>query len=67
MTFLISHLWLLYLLAVALAGSAFAVMDKPGVEILASAGYAAIPDFIAAVGIWLLRKGYMIPAASLPR
>ncbi|MCR4643806.1 MAG: hypothetical protein K5695_00150 [Oscillospiraceae bacterium] len=62
MTFLVSHLWILYLLAVALAGITFAVMDKPGFEILASVGYAAIPDFIAAVGIWFLQKGYLIPA-----
>lgn len=65
MAYLISHLWLLYLLSLILAGIAYAVLDISDIDagdILLSAIYAAIPELIAVSGIYFLRKGYMLPA-----
>ena len=62
MTYLVSHLWLLYLLSILLAGIVLAVIDKPGVDMLTSAAYAAIPDLIALSGLWCFQKGHMLPA-----
>ena len=65
MTYLISHLWLLYLLSLILAGIAYAVIDifdLDAGDILLSAIYAVIPELIAISGIYFNRKGYIIPA-----
>lgn len=64
MAYLISHLWLLYLLSLILAGIAYAVIDISDLSIgdfLLSAIYAAIPELIALSGIYFYRKGYIIP------
>ncbi len=66
MAYLISHLWLLYLLSLILSGTAYAVIDISDLAIgdfLLSAIYAVIPELIAVSGIYFYRKGYMIPAA----
>ncbi|WP_455530190.1 hypothetical protein [Ruminococcus sp.] len=68
MTYLVSHLWLLYLLSLILAGIAYAVIDISDLEagdIILSAIYAVIPELIALSGIYFLRKGYMIPAVII--
>ena len=65
MTYLVSHLWLLYLISVVLAGIAYLVIDQPGVDILVSAAYAAIPDLIAVCGLWYFQNGNMIPAVMI--
>ena len=65
MTYLISHLWMLYLLSLILAGIAYAVIDISDLDagdILLSAIYAVIPELIALSGIYFYRKRYMIPA-----
>lgn len=66
MTYLISHLWMLYLLSLILAGIAYAVIDISDLDagdILLSVIYAVIPELIALSGIYFYRKGYMILAA----
>lgn len=65
MAYLISHLWLLYLLSLILAGIAYAVIDifdLDAGDFILSAVYAVIPELIAISGIYFYRKGYMIPA-----
>ena len=65
MAYLISHLWLLYLLSLALAGIAYIVIDISDLEpisCLISAFYAAIPDLIAVSGLWFFNRGYNVPA-----
>lgn len=65
MAYLISHLWLLYLLSLALAGIAYIVIDIHDLEpvsCLISAFYAAIPELIAVSGLWFFNKGYNILA-----
>jgi hypothetical protein len=65
MAYLISHLWLLYLLSLILAGIAYTVIDISDLDagdILLSAIYAVIPELIAISGIYFYRKGYIIPA-----
>jgi hypothetical protein len=65
MAYLISHLWLLYLLSLILAGIAYAVIDifdLDAGDFILSAIYAVIPELIAISGICFYRKGYMIPA-----
>ena len=65
MTFLVSHLWLLYLLSLILAGIAYAVIDisdPDAGDFIISAIYAAIPELIALSGIFFYRKGYMLPS-----
>jgi hypothetical protein len=65
MAYLISHLWLLYLLSLILAGIAYAVIDISDLaigDILLSTIYAAIPELIAVSGIYFYRKGLIIPA-----
>lgn len=65
MTYLISHLWLLYLLSLVLAGIAYTVIDIHAphpVYCLEAAVYAAIPDLIAVFGLWCFKKEHMIPA-----
>jgi hypothetical protein len=65
MAYLISHLWLLYLLSLILAGIAYAVIDISDLaigDILLSTIYAAIPELIAVSGIYFYRKGFIIPA-----
>lgn len=64
MAYLISHLWLLYLFSLILAGIAYAVIDISDLDagdIFLSAIYAAIPELIAISGIYFYRKGYIIP------
>ena len=64
MAYLVSHLWLLYLFSLILAGIAYAVIDISDLDagdILLSAIYAAIPELIAISGIYFYRKGYIIP------
>ncbi|WP_303818965.1 hypothetical protein [Ruminococcus flavefaciens] len=68
MAYLVSHLWLLYLLSLILAGIAYAVIDISDLDagdIILSAIYAVIPELIALSGIYFLRKGYMIPAVII--
>lgn len=65
MAYLVSHLWLLYLFSLTLAGIAYAVIDISDIDasdILLSAIYAAIPELIALSGIYFYHKGYMILA-----
>ena len=65
MKLLISNLWLLFLLAVFLAGISYAVIDKPLFEAkycFLTAVFAAIPDLIAISGIWFTRKSCTVPA-----
>lgn len=65
MAYLVSHLWLLYLLSLILAGIAYAVIDISDFDagdFILSAIYAAIPELIALSGLLLFRKGYIIPA-----
>jgi len=65
MTYLVSHLWLMYLLSLILAGIAYAVIDISDFDagdFILSAIYAVIPELIAISGIYFYRKGYMIPA-----
>ncbi|WP_303836695.1 hypothetical protein [Ruminococcus flavefaciens] len=65
MAYLISHLWLLYLLSLILAGVAYAVIDISDLDagdFILSAIYAVIPELIAISGIYFYRKGYIIPA-----
>ena len=65
MAYIISHLWLLYLLSLALAGIAYIVIDIPDLEpacCFVSAFYAAVPDLIAVSGLWFFNKGYNVPA-----
>lgn len=68
MAYLVSHLWLLYLLSLILVGIAYAVIDISDLDagdIILSAIYAVIPEIIALSGIYFLRKGYMIPAVII--
>ena len=65
MTYLFSHLWLMYLLSLILAGIAYAVIDIYNIDagdILLSAIYAAFPELIAISGIYFYQKGHMISA-----
>ncbi|SHM38994.1 hypothetical protein [Ruminococcus flavefaciens] len=65
MAYLVSHLWLLYLLSLILAGIAYAVIDISDLSIgdfILSAIYAAIPELIAISSIYFYRKGYLILA-----
>ena len=65
MAYLISHLWLLYLLSLILAGIDHAVIDISDLDagdFILSAIYAVIPELIAISGIYFYRKGYMLPA-----
>ncbi|MBR3760347.1 MAG: hypothetical protein IKK47_05090 [Ruminococcus sp.] len=65
MTYLFSHLWLMYLLSLIITSIAYAVIDiynTDAGDILLSAIYAVIPELIAISGIYFYRKGYMIPA-----
>lgn len=65
MVYLISHLWMLYLISLILAGIAYAVVDISALDagdIIISAIYASIPDLIAISGIYLYQKGHIIPA-----
>lgn len=65
MTYLFSHLWLMYLLSLIITSIAYAVIDIYNIDagdILLSAIYAAFPELIAISGIYFYRKGYIIPA-----
>ena len=65
MAYLVSHLWLLYLLSLALAVIAYIVIDIHDLEhicCLISAFYAAIPELIAVSGLWFFSMGYKVPA-----
>ena len=59
MAYLISHLWLLYLLSLILAGIAYAVIDISDLDagdFILSAVYAVIPELIAISGIYFIVK-----------
>ena len=61
MSFLLSHIWLPYLLALALIFLAF-FFDLGGIEVLL---YAALLNLIPVLGLWCIRRGYMIPAVII--
>lgn len=65
MTYLFSHLWLMYLLSLIITSIAYAVIDIYNIDagdILLSAIYAAFPELIAISGIYFYQKGHMISA-----
>lgn len=65
MTYLVSHLWLLYLLSIVLSVITYTVIDIHDLNpvcCLGAAAYAAIPDLIAILGIWCFQKEYIVPA-----
>ncbi|MEE3403186.1 MAG: hypothetical protein VZR73_03780 [Acutalibacteraceae bacterium] len=61
MSFLLSHIWLPYLLALALIFLAF-FFDLGGIEVLL---YTAVVNLIPVLGLWCIRRGYMIPAVII--
>lgn len=61
MSFLLSHIWLPYLLALALIFLAF-FLDLGGIEVLL---YTAVVNLIPVLGLWCIRRGYMIPAVII--
>lgn len=65
MTYLLSHLWLLYLLVLLLAAIEYAVIGKPSFDAascLYAAMFAAVPELIAVSGIYFCQRGNMLPA-----
>ncbi len=61
MSFLLSHIWLPYLLALVLIFLAF-FFDLGGIEVLL---YTALLNLIPVLGLWCIRRGYMIPAVII--
>ena len=61
MPFLLSHIWLPYLLALALIFLAF-FFDLGSIEILL---YTAVVNLIPLLGLWCIRRGYLIPAVII--
>ena len=65
MTYLVSHLWLLFLLSLVMSVIAYTVIDihdPDPVNCLVAAAYAAIPNFIAVFGLWCFQKKHILPA-----
>ena len=58
MLFLLSHIWLPYVLAPVLIFIAF-FFRLGSLEVLL---YAAAFDLVPVLGLWCIRRGYMIPA-----
>ena len=61
MPFLLSHIWLPYLLALALIFLAF-FFKLGSIEVLL---YAALLNLIPVLGLWCIRRGYLIPAVII--
>ncbi len=61
MLFLLSHIWLPYVFALALICIAF-FFDLGGIEVLL---YTAIVNLIPVLGLWCIRRGYLIPAVII--
>ena len=61
MLFLLSHLWLPYLLSLALILIAF-FFNLGSLDILL---YAAALNLVPVLGLWCIRRGYMIPAVII--
>ena len=61
MLFLLSHIWLPYVLAPVLIFIAF-FFRLGSLEVLL---YAAVFDLVPVLGLWCIRRGYMIPAVII--
>ena len=61
MLFLLSHLWLPYVLALALIFIAF-FFKLGSLDVLL---YAAVLNLVPVLGLWCIRCGYMIPAVII--
>ena len=61
MPFLSSHIWLPYVLALALICIAF-FFKLGSIEVLL---YAALLNLIPVLGLWCIRQGYLIPAVII--
>ncbi len=61
MLFLLSHIWLPYVLALALIFLAF-FFDLGGIEVLL---YTAVVNLVPVLGLRCIRQGYMIPAVII--
>ncbi|MCR5305196.1 MAG: hypothetical protein K6E36_01660 [Oscillospiraceae bacterium] len=61
MLFLLSHIWLPYVLALALIFIAF-FFRLGSLEVLL---YAAAFELVPVLGLWCIRRGYMIPAVII--
>ena len=61
MSFLLSHIWLPYVLALALIFLAF-FFDLGCLEMLL---YTAVVNLVPVLGLWCIRRGYLIPAVII--
>lgn len=59
MLFLLSHLWLLYLISLILMFGVVLIVDHGGCDALL---YHAVLEVIPVAGLWCVRRGYTIPA-----
>ena len=61
MSFLLSHIWLPYVLALVLIFIAF-FFNLGSLDVLL---YAAAFDLVPVLGLWCIRRGYMIPSVII--
>lgn len=61
MLFLLSHLWLLYLISLLLMAVGALILRYYPVGFL----YAAAAELVPLLGLWCVRQGYLIPAGII--
>ena len=62
MLFLLSNLWLLYLISLVLMFVVILIVDHGGIDALIA---AAVLELIPILGLWCTRSGYMVPAVVI--
>ena len=62
MLFLLSNLWLLYLISLGLMFVVILIVDHGGIDALIA---AAVLELIPILGLWCVRSGYMVPAVVI--
>ena len=62
MLFLLSNLWLLYLISLVLMFVVILIVDHGGIDALIA---AAVLELIPILGLWCVRSGYMVPAVVI--
>jgi hypothetical protein len=62
MLFLLSNLWLLYLISLVLMFVVILIVDHGSIDALIA---AAVLELIPILGLWCTRSGYMVPAVVI--
>lgn len=62
MLFLLSNLWLLYVISLVLMVAVILIVDHGGCDALL---FAVVLELIPILGLWCARSGYMVPAVAI--